>query len=75
MDGLELTRAIRAQPGLTGLPVMVVTSRACGRRPAPGLEAGADAYLVKGDLDRRPLLEAVGRLLGLAVQPAGRAGR
>jgi hypothetical protein len=39
------------------------------------MDAGADAFLVKGDLDRRTLLEVAGRLLGLAVQPAGEAGR
>jgi hypothetical protein len=39
------------------------------------MEAGADAYLVKGELDRRALLEVVGRLLGLAVRPTARAGR
>ena len=74
-DGLELTRAIRAQPALTGLPVVVVTSRSSDADRRLAMDAGADAYLVKGDLDRRTLLEVVGRLLGLAVQPAGGAGR
>ena len=74
-DGLELTRAIRAQPGLAGLPVVVVTSRSSEADRRLAMEAGADAYLVKGDLDQRTLLEVVGRLLGLAVHPAGRAGR
>ncbi|MDF2744914.1 MAG: response regulator, partial [Actinomycetia bacterium] len=74
-DGLELTRAIRAEPGLAGLPVVVVTSRSSEADRRLAMEAGADAYLVKGDLDQRTLLEVVGRLLGLAVHPAGRAGR
>jgi two-component system chemotaxis sensor kinase CheA len=74
-DGLELTRAIRAQPALTGLPVVVVTSRSSDADRRLAMDAGADAYLVKGDLDRRTLLEVVGRLLGRAVQPAGGAGR
>ena len=39
------------------------------------MEAGADAYLVKGDLDGRALLEVVGRLLGLAVDLAGEVRR
>jgi two-component system, chemotaxis family, sensor kinase CheA len=73
-DGLELTRAIRAQPALTGLPVVVVTSRSSEAHRRLAMDAGADAYLVKGDLDRRALLEVVGRLLGLAAHPAGRAG-
>src|SRR5215218_34846 len=74
-DGLELTRAIRGQPALTGLPVLVVTSKASDADRRLAMDAGADAYLVKGDLDRRTLLEVVGRLLGRAVQPAGGAGR
>ena len=74
-DGLELTRAIRAEPGLTGLPVVVVTSRSSDADRRLAMEAGADAYLVKGELDRRALLEVVGRLLGLAVRPAERAAR
>ena len=74
-DGLELTRAIRGQPALTGLPVVVATSRFSDADRRLAMDAGADAYLVKGDLDRRTLLEVVGRLLGRAVQPAGGAGR
>jgi hypothetical protein len=32
-------------------------------------------YLVKGDIDRRSLLEVVGRLLGLVVHLAGEVRR
>ena len=74
-DGLELTRAIRAEPGLAGLPVVVVTSKATDADRRLAMEAGADAYLVKGDLDRRSLLEVVGRLLGLTAHPAGQVRR
>ena len=74
-DGLELTRAIRAEPGLAGLPVVVVTSKAGDADRRLAMEAGADAYLVKGDLDRRSLLEVVGRLLGLTAHPAGQVRR
>ena len=75
LDGLELTRAVRADPTLAGLPVLVVTSKAAEVDRRRAMDAGADAYLVKGDLDQRALLEVVGRLLGLAVQLAGEAGR
>ena len=75
LDGLELTRAIRADRALAGLPVVVVTSKAAEADRLRAMEAGADAYLRKGDLDQRALLEVVGRLLGLAVQVAGEAGR
>ena len=74
-DGLELTRAIRADPARAGLPVVVVTSKDADADRRRAMEAGADARLVKGDLDRRALLEAVGRLLGLAVHLAGEGRR
>ena len=74
-DGLELTRAIRAERGLAGLPVVVVTSKAGDADRRLAMEAGADAYLVKGDLDRRALLEVVGRLLGRAAHLAGEGAR
>ena len=75
LDGLELTRAIRADRALAGLPVVVVISKAAEADRRRAMDAGADAYLVKGALDRRALLEVVGRLLGPAVQLAGEAGR
>ena len=63
-DGFELTRAIRAEPRLAGLPVVILTSKADDADRRRGLEAGADAYVVKGDFDQQALLEIVGRLLG-----------
>jgi two-component system, chemotaxis family, sensor kinase CheA len=75
LDGLELTRSIRADPSLAGLPVVVVTSKAADADRRRAMDAGADAYLVKGDLDQRSLLEVAGRLLGLAVPVAGEARR
>lgn len=64
LDGLGLTRAIRATPALASLPVLMVTSRASPEDRRLGLEAGADAYLVKQDFDEAQLLAAVRRLLG-----------
>ena len=63
MSGLELLEAIRRAPGREALPVVVVTSRAQEEDERRGLEAGADAYLVKERFDQRVLLDTVGRLL------------
>ncbi|MHB8876681.1 MAG: hybrid sensor histidine kinase/response regulator [Myxococcaceae bacterium] len=63
LDGFELTRAVRASPALSGLPVVLVTSKDAPADRARGAEAGADAYLVKKDFARRDLLEALGRLM------------
>jgi two-component system chemotaxis sensor kinase CheA len=70
-DGLQLTRSIRAEAALAGLPVVVVTSKSGDADRRRALEAGADAYLRKGDLDQRALLEVVGRLLGRPAPAAG----
>jgi two-component system, chemotaxis family, sensor kinase CheA len=63
MDGLALAAAVRGHPVLRKLPVVLVTALGSDEDRARGLEAGADAYVVKGGFDQRPLLEAVGQLL------------
>jgi two-component system chemotaxis sensor kinase CheA len=63
MDGLTLTRRIKSDPGLAALPVIVVTSLDAPVDRAAGLEAGADGYLVKREVERGKLLELVRQLL------------
>ncbi len=65
-DGFALTEAIRAQPSLAGVPVVILTSRADEADRRRGLEAGADAYVVKSAFDADALLATVERLLGIA---------
>jgi len=64
MSGLELTSAIRAHPTHSTLPVVVVTSRGEEDDRRRGIEAGADAYMVKQGFDQQVLLETVERLVG-----------
>ena len=64
MDGLELLAAIRRQPGLSTLPVVVLTSRSSEEDERHGLEAGADAYIVKERFSQQALLDTVRRLVG-----------
>jgi two-component system chemotaxis sensor kinase CheA len=63
MTGLELLRAIRADARNFALPVVVVTGRGGEADRKVGMEAGADAYIVKEEFDQRTLLDTVGRLL------------
>jgi two-component system chemotaxis sensor kinase CheA len=63
IDGLELTRRVRADARLAHLPVILVTGLADPEAVSSGAAAGADEYVVKGDLDQEKLLEAVVRLL------------
>ncbi|MGQ0744158.1 MAG: SpoIIE family protein phosphatase [Acidimicrobiales bacterium] len=47
LSGLDLVRAIKANPMVEGLPVLVLSARAGDEAAAEGLDIGADDYLVK----------------------------
>jgi two-component system, chemotaxis family, sensor kinase CheA len=64
MDGFELLSAIRRHAPIASLPVVIVTSRAAEGDERRGLDAGADAYIVKERFDQRALLDTVERLVG-----------
>jgi len=64
LDGLGLTRAIRDDPARSSLPVVIVTSRGTDDDRRRGIEAGADAYMVKRSFDQQVLLDTVQRLIG-----------
>lgn len=64
MDGLTLVAAIRASADWQSLPIVVVTSRHSEEDRRRGVEAGADAYMVKDSFDQHALLETVARLVG-----------
>jgi two-component system, chemotaxis family, sensor kinase CheA len=64
VNGLELTRAIRADPAHSALPVVIVTSRSADEDRRRGIEAGADAYMAKQSFDQQTLLATVHRLVG-----------
>jgi two-component system chemotaxis sensor kinase CheA len=63
LNGIELCRRIRSTPSLRDLPVVLVTSLDSPEDRRRGLEAGADAYVVKSDLHQGTLVDAVARLL------------
>lgn len=64
LDGFELTRRIKADPGTRDLPVVLVTALDSPEQQEQGLDAGADAYLLKRAFDQRVLLETIQRLVG-----------
>jgi two-component system chemotaxis sensor kinase CheA len=64
MDGIELLKAIRADDLLGSLPVAIITSKGGEEERRQGVEAGADAYIVKSEFDQRALLETIERLVG-----------
>jgi CheY-like chemotaxis protein len=64
MDGFTLTRTIRQTPRWERVPVVIMTSRGSEEDQRAGLEAGADAYLRKGEFDQAQLIDTVRRLVG-----------
>ena len=54
LDGLGLTRAIRADAARASLPVVIVTSHGSEEDMRKGVEAGADAYMAKQASISRP---------------------
>ncbi len=47
MDGIELTRQVRANPDFSDIPVVMITTEADEDEKKRAFEAGVDDYLVK----------------------------
>lgn len=63
MNGFELTRKIREDKNLSHMPVVLVTSLQSSEDRERGIDAGADAYIVKSSFDQNNLLEVLQRLI------------
>jgi len=61
ISGLEVLRYMRREPGLSSIPVIVVSAKSMPSDIKTGLEAGASAYLTKpvGFLDLKQAVEQV----------------
>ncbi|TLM67645.1 MAG: response regulator [Deltaproteobacteria bacterium] len=64
MTGFELTKKVREREETRNMPVIIVTSLASAEHRRCGMEAGAQAYIVKGTFDQGTLLETVETLIG-----------
>jgi two-component system chemotaxis sensor kinase CheA len=62
MDGLEMTRRIRADSRFASLPILAVTSLSGDQAEKKGRDAGLTEYLVK--LDREQIVERCNQYLG-----------
>jgi two-component system chemotaxis sensor kinase CheA len=63
MDGFELTAHIRADKKLADLPVVLVTALESREHKERGIEAGANAYIVKSSFEQSNLFEVIRRLV------------
>jgi len=64
MDGFSLTAALRETDQYAHHPIIIITSRAKESDKRRGMEAGADAYIVKGDFEQNNLINTLQALLG-----------
>jgi DNA-binding response OmpR family regulator len=70
LDGLELTRRIRADAGRRGMPILMLTIRALVEDQLGGYEHGADDYMTKpfdGEMLAARVKSLERRILGDAV--------
>lgn len=63
MDGWETTRRIKADPRLTGIPVIALTAHARREDEKSAMEAGCDDFATK-PIDFKALLGKISRLTG-----------
>jgi two-component system chemotaxis sensor kinase CheA len=69
MDGFDLTATIRRSARFRHLPVILVTALESEEDRMRGMEAGADAYLMKSAFDQTRLLETVHQLIPDTPEP------
>jgi len=63
LDGFGLIEALKADDGLKGIPVIIVSSLERDEDKERGLRLGAHAYVVKRKFDQTELLEAIRQML------------
>ncbi|WP_136512992.1 hybrid sensor histidine kinase/response regulator [Geomonas edaphica] len=64
MNGFELTRLLRASETYQDTPIIIVSSLSRDEDKRQAIQAGAQAYIVKGAFDQGLLLETVQMLIG-----------
>ena len=70
MDGFDLVRNVRVDPGLSGLPVIIITSRIAQKHRDHAAELGVDHYLGKPYAEDELLGLIAGHVARAAAQPA-----
>jgi two-component system cell cycle response regulator DivK len=65
LNGLDATRILKADPGTSHIPVVVLTAHGMAADRERALAAGCDAYLSK-PVEPKRVLEEANRILGIA---------
>ena len=64
MNGFELVTNLRKNKTYKDTPIIIVTTRESDADKRRGLEAGADAYILKSEFTSEGLLDTIERLIG-----------
>ena len=64
MNGIEFVARTRSDPASAHIPVILVTSLGSAADRHRGMEAGASAYIVKGEFDQKQFTHKVAELMG-----------
>jgi two-component system chemotaxis sensor kinase CheA/two-component system sensor histidine kinase and response regulator WspE len=67
LDGIDLTRRVKATPRFVKLPIVILSSLSAPEERRRGVDAGADAYIVKGEMDAENLAATFERLCGVGA--------
>jgi len=67
LDGIDLTRRVKATPRFARLPVVILSSLSAPEERRRGVDAGADAYVVKGELEPEGFAATLERLCGVGA--------
>jgi CheY-like chemotaxis protein len=59
MNGFEFTSRIKSSAALKHLPVIIVSSLNSEENKRKGIDAGAQAYITKGDFNQNNLLDTI----------------
>jgi two-component system chemotaxis sensor kinase CheA len=63
LNGIELTKKVRKLSEFKSFPILILTSLGKEEHIKSGMEAGADAYLIKSNFDQNELLKTLKRLI------------
>jgi PAS domain S-box-containing protein len=77
MDGVELLKTLRQNPGTRAIPVLLISGRAADEYRIEGFEEGADGFLAKPYTERelRALIGSMLRSAQLRTETAGREAK
>lgn len=63
INGFQLTKQLKSMPEYEDIPIIIVSSLATNEMKRQGIDAGAEAYIVKAEFDQLVLLEIIESLI------------